>query len=77
MFLPPQYAWLEPVLVASMVVFAIDLIGNSITFSNRYANALASAIVFGIVFGGLSYTGLGNVSMSLKSPIAVTGPASK
>ena len=77
MLLPPQYAWLEPVLVASIVVFVIDLIGNSITFSNRYANALASAIVFGIVFGGLSYFGLGNVSMSLTTPMAVTAPATK
>lgn len=77
MFLPPQYAWLEPVLVASLVVFVIDLIGNSITFSNRYANALVSAIVFGIVFGGLSYSGLGNVSMSLKTPMVITTPAPK
>jgi hypothetical protein len=77
MFLPPQYAWLEPVLVASMVVFVIDLIGNSITFSNRYANALVTAIVFGLVFGGLTYFGLGNVSMSLKAPMAATTPASK
>ena len=50
MILPPQYTWLEPVLIASLVVFVIDLIGNSITFSNRYANALISAIVFGCRF---------------------------
>ena len=36
MLLPLQYAWFEPVLIASIVVFVIDLIGNSITFSNRY-----------------------------------------
>ena len=35
MFLPAQYAWFEPVLIASIVVFIIDLVGNSITFSNR------------------------------------------
>jgi hypothetical protein len=39
MFLPPQYVWFEPVLIASIVVFIIDLIGNSITFSNRYSEA--------------------------------------
>ena len=30
MVLPAEYAWLEPVLVAAVVVFVIDLIGNSI-----------------------------------------------
>lgn len=39
MVLPPQYAWFEPVLIASIVVFIIDLIGNSITFSNRYVSS--------------------------------------
>jgi hypothetical protein len=46
MLLPPQYAWFEPVLIASIVVFNIDLIANSITFSNRYVSSLASAIIF-------------------------------
>lgn len=31
MFLPPQYFWLEPVIVAAVVVFVIDLIGNTIS----------------------------------------------
>ena len=65
MFLPPQYAWFEPVLIASIVVFVVDLIGNSITFSSRYLSALVSAIIFAIVFGGLTYSGLGRVSMSV------------
>jgi hypothetical protein len=76
MLLPPQYVWFEPVLVASIVVFVIDLIGNSITFSNRYINALMSAIVFAVVFGGLTYFGVGNVSMTL-TPSAITAPAQK
>ena len=54
MFLPPQYAWFEPVLIASIVVFLVDLIGNSITFSNRYVSSLASALIFAVVFGGLT-----------------------
>jgi hypothetical protein len=29
MFLPAQYAWFEPVLIATIVVFIIDLVGNS------------------------------------------------
>ena len=28
MFLPEQYAWFEPVLIATIVVFIIDLVGN-------------------------------------------------
>jgi hypothetical protein len=77
MFLPPQYAWFEPVLIASIVVFIVDLIGNSITFSNRYLSALVSAIVFAIVFGGLVYFGYGNVSMSATSTPSPTAPAKK
>ena len=64
MFLPAEYAWFEPVLIASIVVFIIDLIGNSITFSNRYVSALVSAIVFAIVFGGLVYFGYGIAGLS-------------
>jgi hypothetical protein len=76
MLLPAEYVWFEPVLVASIVVFVIDLIGNSITFSNRYINALMTAIVFAAVFGGLTYFGVGNVSMSLTQP-AITAPAQR
>ena len=32
MLLPAQYAWFEPALIATMVVFIIDLVGNSIWF---------------------------------------------
>ena len=77
MFLPAQYAWFEPVLIASIVVFIIDLVGNSITFSNRYVSALVSAIVFAIVFGGLVYFGYGNVSMSVKATPSPGAPAQK
>ena len=77
MILPPQYAWFEPVLIASIVVFVIDLVGNSITFSNRYVNAFVSAVVFAAVFGGLTYFGLGKVSMSVNSPSGLVTPANK
>lgn len=77
MLLPPQYAWFEPVLIASIVVFVIDLIGNSITFSNRYVSALTTAIVFAVVFGLLTYFGAGNVSMSMKVPTGISSPPQK
>ena len=54
MLLPAIYAWFEPVLIASIVVFVIDLIGNSITFSNRYLSALVSAAIFAIAFGTIA-----------------------
>lgn len=75
MFLPPQYAWFEPVLIASIVVFIIDLVGNAIGFGNRFIGALASAIVFALVFGALVYFGYGSVSMSVVSTPSPTAPA--
>jgi hypothetical protein len=75
MFLPQQYAWFEPVLIASIVVFVIDVVGNSITFANRFISALVSAIVFALVFGALVYFGYGNVSMSVVATPSATAPA--
>ena len=70
MFLPAQYAWFEPVLIATIVVFIIDLIGNSIGFGNRFLSALMSAIVFGT----LVYFGYGSVSMSVTTTPSATAP---
>lgn len=77
MLLPAQYAWSEPVLIASIVVLLIGLVGNSITFSNRYISSLASAMVFAVVFGALTYSGLGSVSMTVKSPWTASTPIAK
>src|SRR6202171_2676705 len=75
MLLPVQYAWFEPVLIATIVVFIIDLVGNSIGFGNRFLSALMSAIVFGLVFGTLVYFGYGSVSMSVTTTPSTTAPA--
>jgi hypothetical protein len=75
MLLPEPYTWFEPVLIASIVVFIIDLIGNKIAFGNRYLGALASAILFALIFGGLTYFGYGNVSMSVTTTPSPTAPA--
>jgi hypothetical protein len=77
MFLPAQYAWFEPVLIAAIVVFVIDLIGNTITFSNRFANALVSAVIFALVFGALVYFGYGGVSMTVSTTPVATAPVNK
>jgi hypothetical protein len=75
MFLAPEYAWFEPVLIASIVVFIIDLVGASIAFGNPFFSALISAIVFALVFGALVYFGYGNVSMSVSTPPNPAAPA--
>ena len=75
MLLPAQYAWFEPVLVASGVVFVVVLIGNTIGFGSRVLGALMSAIVFALVFGGLVYFGYGSVSMSVTSTPSANAPA--
>ena len=75
MFLPAQYAWFEPVLIATIVVFIIDLVGNSIGLGNRFVGALMSSIVFALVFGALVYFGYGSVSMSVTTTPSTTAPA--
>src|ERR1700688_3738538 len=75
MLLPAQYVWFEPVLIAAIVVFIIDLVGNSIGFGNRFLSALMSAIVFALVFGTLVYFGYGSVSMSVTKTPSTTAPA--
>lgn len=72
-FLPAQYIWLQPVIVAAIIVFIIDLIGNTLTFSSRLGNALATAIVFFIAFAILVYLGLGgfNVASPLTGPLSI------
>jgi hypothetical protein len=75
MLLPAQYAWFEPVLIATIVVFIIDLVGNSIGFGNRFLSAFMSAIVFALVFGALVYFGYGSVSMSVTTTPSASAPA--
>ena len=77
MFLPEQYLWFEPVLVAAVVVFVVSWIGNSLTFSNKFANALVTAVVFALIFGAITYFGYGNIKMSVSSQPAADAPAAK
>jgi predicted PurR-regulated permease PerM len=74
MLLPPQYAWFEPVLIAAIIVFIIDSVGNIIEFNNRFVNALVTAFLFAIVFGALVYFGYGNIAVSVTpTPLAKSG----
>jgi uncharacterized membrane protein len=76
MILPTEYTWFEPVLIAAIIVFIIDVIGSIIVFSRRpVLNALASAVVFAVIFGVLVYYGYGRVEMSVSTTPEPTAPA--
>lgn len=75
MFLPAEYVWAEPVIIAAIVVFFIDWIGNSLTFSNRIVNAFVTAVLFAIIFGALVYFGYGDVEMTVSTTPSPTAPA--
>jgi hypothetical protein len=74
MFLPAQFAWFQPVLIAAVVVFIIDLIGNTLTFANRFVSAFVSALLFAIVFGALVYFGYGSVTVAVQGTPAADAP---
>ena len=61
MVFPPEYAWLELVIIGALVVFAADLIGNMITFQSRLMNAFATSIVFAVIFSLTIYLRFGSV----------------
>ena len=76
MFLPDEYVWLEPVLIAAIVVFFVDWIGNTITFSNRVINAFVTALIFGLIFAALVYFGYGSIEISVQTEPNPNAPAS-
>lgn len=47
--------YLSAAAIGAAVVFVADLIGNLITFNNRFTNALATAAVFAAMFAGALY----------------------
>ena len=63
MVLPPEYAWIELVIIGAVVVFISDLIGNMISFQSRPLNALTTAIVFAVAFSLMIYLRYGNILM--------------
>jgi uncharacterized membrane protein len=76
MLLPSEYAWFEPVLIAAIIVFVIDVLGSTLVFSSRpVLNALASAMLFALIFGFLVYYGYGRVEMTVTTTPAPTAPA--
>ncbi len=74
MLLPPELAWIELVIIGTVAVFVADLIGNTISFHNRFTNAFATAIVFAAAFGLVVYFRYGTV-MLMDWGFAVVKPA--
>lgn len=70
-----NYAWLQPVLIASAVVFVLDLIGNMLSFSNRIVNAFVTALVFAILFGVLIQSGIVQLDVKTVPIPAAEAPA--
>lgn len=77
MFLPVEYFWLEPVILAAVVVFVVDLFGNMVTFNNRFVNALVTALLFTVIFGALVYFGYGKVQISVQQTPSTAAPAKR
>ena len=75
MFLPSDYLWFEPVLIAAIIVYIVSAIGNSILFNNRFLNALVTSIVFAVIFGAVTYFGFGSITMKAGPPSSTTEPA--
>ncbi len=61
MVFPPEYAWIELVIIGAVVVFVADLIGNMISFQSRLMNAFTTAIVFAVAFSLSIYLRFGNI----------------
>ena len=53
---PAETAMLVNVLVGAGIVFVIALLGNLISFSNRFGNAAVTALIFAVFYGALAYT---------------------
>ena len=71
-----QYPWIEPVLIGAVIVFVLDLIGNLISFSNRFLNAVVTALVFAVVFGGLLCSGALRLDVkTVTTPAETSAPA--
>jgi hypothetical protein len=70
--------WLQPVLLAAAVVFVLDLIGNMLSFSNRFLNAAVTAGVFALIFGSLVHLGIVRMDVRTEmAPAAVPATAPK
>ena len=66
---PVEQTLLVQLLVMAGILFVIGLIGNVLSFSNRFMNALITAVIFMLVYGGLFYVALASDQDELREQI--------
>ena len=64
MLLPPEYAWIGLVIMGAVLVFIADLIGNTLSFDNRFMNALTTTVVSTVAFAFFIYFRYGSVMLT-------------
>jgi ATP/ADP translocase len=64
MRVPPEYAWIEFIIMGAVLVFVIDLVGNVLYFRGRVVNALITALVFAVTFSFFLYFRFGSVTLN-------------
>lgn len=64
MRVPPEYAWIELIILGAVLVFVIDLVGNALYFRGRVLNALVTALVFAVAFSFFLYFRFGSVTLN-------------
>lgn len=62
--MPAEFSWALPVLIGAAIVFFVDLIGNMLSFSNRFVNALVTSLVFAVIFGLVFYMGFATMTVA-------------
>ena len=62
--MPAGFEWALPVAVGALIVFFVDLIGNMLSFNNRFLNALVTALVFAAIFGTIFYMGFAQMTVT-------------
>ena len=50
-------------MIATAIVFVVGLVGNILSFQNRFMNAVATAVIFLVVFGAATYLGYGSLEV--------------
>ncbi len=61
---PSGFAFIELILITGVLVFVIDLVGNTLNFRGPFVNALTTALVFAVTFSFLLYFRFGSVTLN-------------
>ena len=76
--LPPELkeanrqTWLQMIVIAAGLVFALDLVANFISFSNRLVSALVTAVLFAVLFGAAAIYSSGGIPTAGAPPAPVS-----